>query len=239
MQNIKWVSFAYCNTLSKSILHFLPSSLNTSAPYPVIYNIEIHSKETGTKSISLDDGRLGQPDGVRLEDIFPVLNEVPTGLIALSVEMNVSQPKVDLLSSSCVMEIITASNSVKYLSANLGEEMRLTSKGMLVVTDAYCTSSLLIVNASASSYSPKVLTLNAKSAENPYLYEPVPQVEACTAMEYDFGEKFFNNSEAQECSWGLFRATSACFEEKLPENVAAYAVYRDTTTKRLLSVKAI
>jgi hypothetical protein len=239
MQNISWIAFAVSNTLTKSVMHFFPASNTTNAPYPVIYNVRLFGKEIGEKTITLDDGRLGQPDGVRLEDIFPVLNDSPVGLMALSVDLTISQPKVDISASSCVIEIITASNSVRYFAQQAYVENKKQARGMLAVNDAYNLSSLLVVNCNEKALKPDLLILDQKSSELHFNREGLPEIEVNSAFEYSFEEKSYNTVVPQECSWGLFRSSSVSLAETLPPNTAAYAVYRDTLTKRIVSVKAI
>ena len=239
MQNMNWVAFAISNTLSKSVVHLMPTSNTTNAPYPVTYEITLHAKEFGSKTITLDDGRLGQPDGVRLEDIFPVLNDSPAGLLALSIEMSTSQPKVDLSASKCVVEIITASNSVRFYAKQIAKSSDESIKGMLAVNDAYNFSSLLIVNCSEQQLNSNLLVLDSRNTALNFNNQAMPLIDSNTAMEYNFDEKFYSSVEAQECSWGLFRSNSISLAESLPAKAIAYAVYRDTLTKRIISVEAL
>ncbi len=239
MQSINWIAFGMSNTLTKSVVHFLPTSSSTSAPYPLVYNISLYGKEIGERNITLDDGRLGQPDGVRLEDIFPVLSEAPAGLLALSIVMTTNQPKVDLTASGCVIEIITASNSVRFFAAPDGNRKSENPTGMLVAADAYTSSSLFLVNCTEQAINPNLLVPDQNSSNLQFNHLALPIIEAKSALEYTFEEKFLSNIRPQECSWGMFRANSVSFSEQLPEGVAAYAVYRDTLTKRIVSVKAL
>src|SRR5262245_32337102 len=114
MQSIEWVTFAVSNAISKTIIHFFPSAQVTSAPYPVIFKLNVFGKDVASKNVALEGGRLGQLDGVRLTDAFPHLAEGTTGLIGLHVEITTPQPRIDLSPSHCVIELVSSAQSVRF-----------------------------------------------------------------------------------------------------------------------------
>ena len=225
MQTISWNAFVVNNALTKTIVHFLPASSTTNAPYTVNFSLTLFSADH-KKTVNLDGGRLGQPDGVRLEDLFPALSEGQQGMSGVVIELSTAQPKVDVSASTCVVEFITAANSVRYFAKRQGLPQAQTSRSMLAIKDAYNYSSLVIVNAGDQ----------ACLFKQPAL----PAVQPYSVLEYNFEDSFFSQVDAQECAWGLFRAKASLLEAEEPHNnTVSYALYRDTLTKRIVSIYAL
>ena len=158
MQSVSWITCAISSAISRSIVHFFPSAQITSAPYPVVFKLSIFGKDIQPKYVALEGGRLGQPDGVRLEDAFPQLAEGVSGLIGLKIEVTTPQPRIDLSPSQCVMEIISSAQSVRFNLRQVGQTEKRSNapqpqKSVPIVAginDAFFLSSLALVNAGIS-----------------------------------------------------------------------------------------
>lgn len=237
MQTIDWIGFAVSNALTKTVVHFLPGASGTNAPYPVNFGLTLYTRE-GAKTITLDGGRLGQPDGVRLEDVFPLLSDSTNGMMPLSIELSTSQPRIDLSPSHCVIEFVSAANSVRFY-ATPSTRTANRSNSMLAVSDAFNTSSLFLVNCGETPVNITLLTMQENSRNFEFSPLPLPPIEPKSVLEYPFDEKYFSNIAAQECSWGLLRANCVTFREPPMNNAVAYAIYRDTLTKRIISVATL
>jgi hypothetical protein len=141
MQSIRWLGFCVSQSMSRSLLHFFPSCENASAPYPATCTLTLlkpresparadpaRGAATGDRQVTadglvgqvermvvtLDGGRLGHPDGLRLEDAFPILRTAASGMCGLEIEISTPQPRLDVSSSGCVLEVISQSQPVKY-----------------------------------------------------------------------------------------------------------------------------
>lgn len=140
MQSIRWLGFCVSQSMSRSLLHFFPSCENASAPYPATCTLTLlKPKDSNARPeptlprgstdplagqverivVALDGGRLGHPDGLRLEDAFPVLRTEANGMFGLEIEISTPQPRLDVSSSGCVLEVISQSQPVKYTPKKL------------------------------------------------------------------------------------------------------------------------
>jgi hypothetical protein len=129
MQSIKWLGFCVAQTMSRSVLHFFPSSDNASAPYAASCTLTLFGAGGVRSSVVLEGGRLGHPDGLRLEDAFPALKGEASGVFGLEVEISTPQPRLDVTSSGCVVEIVSQGLPVRFapkklLKAEVSETIR-------------------------------------------------------------------------------------------------------------------
>ena len=108
MYTVRWFGFGVSQALTKSVLHFFPTSANVSAPYPVQCKIEIFSSRFGKKSLVLDGARLHQPDGIKLEAAFPVLEDGAHPIFGICLELSAQAQRVDIRPSQAFVELITA-----------------------------------------------------------------------------------------------------------------------------------
>lgn len=235
MQSISWTAFAVNNSLTKTVVHFLPSATASNAPYPVNFSLVVWAKDF-EKRITLDGGRLGQPDGVRLDDVFPDLNDLSVGLLGVEIELSAAQPRIDISSSACVVEIISAGNSVRYYASDSCGKDKKSAGATLAIKDAYSNSSLIFLNPSSSQLQPEVRSLKNDGQS---IRIEMPGIEARSVVEHSFDEQFFMQSDVHECSWGLFRARPVSLELKEGEDAVMYSICRDVLTKRIVSVSSI
>ncbi len=148
MQTVRWLGFCVSQSMSRSLLHFFPSCENASAPYPATCTLTLLAGEGSGQNnavqphaiqrngpdargaqldaappvravVALEGGRLGHPDGLRLEDAFPTLRTEVSGLFGIQVEISTPQPRLDVGSSGCVLEVISQSQPVRFVPKKL------------------------------------------------------------------------------------------------------------------------
>ena len=103
MQSTSWLTFGVSGAVTRTAIHFFPASLGSGAPYPAQCHLSLLVGQV-RKSVQLDGARLGQPDGLWVEDAFPVLRE-QGGLFGLEITVATSQPRVEVGASSGVMAL--------------------------------------------------------------------------------------------------------------------------------------
>lgn len=267
---VRWLGFCACNALTRSVVHFFPSSGNVTAPYPSNCKITLFGKGLDRKTILLEGARLSQPDGVKLEEAFPALKGGDVnGLFGVIVEMSTNQPRIDVSPSACIVELTTRAHSVRYwpkplqngLSTKTGTKE--ISRGM-VVQDALNQSSLVIVNPETHTLSARCSLLVGEKEGVVVDKESGPQegmhtfdlksheVAGENAIEIPLDDILMQEMRPQECSFGLSRLASIAVEvapsaeqgqgsatSGLHSHSGVYIMYRDTATKRPLSVIAI
>lgn len=228
MFGISWVGIAASNAVTKSVVHFLPSAGNVSAPYPTNCKLTIFGQSVGRKSVTLDGARLNQPDGVRLDQAFPALQEGVSSFFGLAVEITSQQQRVDLGTSSVIVELLSAAQSIRYSPHVFIDDEPYRPKSSVALRDAFSTTSLVIVNGGPEVHRPPV---------NPGF--TVEGVGSDCVMEIELGEKFLQSVEPLECNWGLCRAHSVEVRAEIPSQVGYFLVYRDVTTKRPVNIVAL
>lgn len=228
MQSIRWLGLGISNALTKTVVHFFPSAGNVTAPYPAQCKLTIFGQAIGRRSVVLDGARLSQPDGVKLEAAFPVLQEGLINMFGLIVELNSQQPRIDMTSSSCLVELTSSSPSVKYSPHETYDNESYLPKSGVAFKDAYTSSSLVMVNASGEIHRPPL---------NPGF--TVEGIASDCIMEVELGEPFFKDVEPKECNWGLSRVRAVEVPNEIPSSVAYFTVLRDVNTKRPVTIAAL
>ena len=241
MQNVRWITFGMTGSVAKTAVHFFPYGYNVSAPYPAQCHLSVHYDDL-SKSVILDGARLGQPDGLFLEDAFPGLKDAHNSLFGLELTINCSQPRIELSASSCIVELVSRASAmfgtrfVPRASPGAKVATKPTKTGV-AIKDSYTASSLVFVNFSDTVVNPIVLSDRANgSPEEPTERIPVPEVGPRRVVEFPFDDKFFSEVDLRECSWGLMRARNLFFPEGIPAETCVALLYRDPTSKRPVSV---
>lgn len=104
--SIKWISFGSHGKNTRTALHFFPFAGSISATYQADISIKVFGNDLEEVDVVLEGARLSQPDGLFLDEIFPILFENYQGFFGIEVEVNCDQQQVsDLSSSSCIIEI--------------------------------------------------------------------------------------------------------------------------------------
>lgn len=253
MQNVEWITFSVSSAISRSLVHFFPSAQITSAPYPVIFKLRVFGKDIVSKSVALEGGRLGQPDGVRLEDAFPHLADGVSGLIGLHIEISTSQPRIDLTPSHTVLEIVSSAQSVRFTPIQtLSGERRVMAlndiknrvRAIAGIHDAFFVTSLAVINSGNKPYTPKLISPRPRSVTGSSTGPEISEIGFDTvpgnsAHELSFHEGMYTDVEPQEMSWGLVRSRAFELVGDVPQDVRCFVIYRDTLTKRIVSVTQV
>lgn len=249
MQNVRWLSFCISNAVTRSVVHFFPSSANVAAPYAAECSLTLFGRDSTRKTVVLEGARFGQPDGVRLDDAFPALQEGTSGFFGLEFSISSNQPRTDLQTSGCILELSSRGHSCRFRPLQLIVPEDVQGRALtpephlhgpaLGIKDSFNTTSLVLVNGSDAVYNPKVAVRSNSPGEfgKGLSLEPLA---AQNVIEIDLGEQFVASDEApRECSWGLLRSGGIWLTEPPPLGVAAYLMYRDVVTRRPVSVSCL
>lgn len=228
IQKMRWFGFCVSNAITRTIVHFFPSSGNITAPYPADCKLTVFSSARGPESVTIEGCRLSHPDGVRLVDAFPWLKDDSSHMLGLEVELSTSQPRIDLEGSATVIELASKSQSARFwpslVTSSKSVDKPVRKFSMLGLKDSYQSSSLLLVNYSQQSFN---ATINNGQ---------IAEVGPCRVLELNL-EETLSYTEPRECSWGLIRSSPIAAKlEAAADGSAAFALYRDATTKRIISV---
>lgn len=248
MQQVQWLTFGISSAITKTALHFFPLAASTGAPYPVMVNLSVFSKDFPKKTLVIEGGRLGQPDGFRIEEAIPSLAEALPGFVGLHVELTSPQPRLDLSASCCIVEVVSTAQSVKFtptvadasLTSRTASAQGPTSLTSLpMINDAYGSSSLLVVNSSEETIRPTLSSPVVSGSEVNMESLVSLDIPSNSVGEISVPEHFIQDQQPQECSWGLLRSRVAVFEKLSRPDVCYYVLYRENVTKRIVSAVAI
>jgi hypothetical protein len=249
---VRALAFCFSTAAIKSRVHFFPSAGVTSGPYSISCMLTLFGKGVERRSVMLDGGRLGQPDGVRLEDAFPSLRGEASGLFGLEIQLSCSQGRVNLRASQAAVELVSPQFSALYSVAAFRhadeepqaveneEEQSLThgpSSAMgIAVQESDVTSSLVMINAGAEVVKPELFR-KALGREVPiHVGTLAPE----SSIEVPLDEALFKESSPHECIFGLLRAESLSLGARARRSdTEYYLVYRNPETKRPISVVAL
>ena len=240
MQTATWLTFGISGAITRTAVHFFPASLGSGAPYPAQCQLTLITGGS-RKSVQLDGARLGQPDGVWVEDAFPVLREQQGGLFGLEVTITTSQPRVDLGASAIVMEFASRlpdRPSLRFWPINAQQSDK-TMTSTLLIRDPFMFCTVIAVNGSAEPVTPALHVIApaiAPSISQSVL--TVSPIEAGSVSEIQLNNKAFDELPARECSWGLSRSVGLVRSDQNP-GVSYAVVYWDASSKRPNSVSVL
>ncbi len=243
MQSITWATFCVANSLARTIVHFFPSSGTVTAPYPAVCKFTLFSQGECAKTQSLEGLRLSQPDGVRLEDVFPFLRDGVSGMMGLHITLSTIQPRIDLSPSDCVVEIASRSHSVRFHPKQLeGGKEAVTVDGPLIgFDDQFHKSSLVVVNGAESVFEASLAWPQEEGGEASEVKAARSErLSPWTVEEFPLQKEIEESpTDPFEQSWGNTRAASLSLGEEMPAGSACFMMYRDATTKLPVSVVAV
>lgn len=250
MQTVRWLSFCISNAVTRSVVHFFPASVNTAGPYAAQCKLSLFGKDVEKKSVVLEGARFGQPDGFRLDDVFPQLQEGTSGFFGLEFEISTPQPRTDLSASTCVIELSSRGQSCRFWPRRYIQDTEpsprtaliprtTATRSPLALKDSFSASSLVIVNGTEEPYVPKFVRRGGSTANAEPVLLSLETLAAATVAEFDVSDLATAGQESVECSWGLVRAAGLWLSEPLPEQAVAYIMYRDVVTRRPVSVAAL
>ncbi|MDC0358233.1 hypothetical protein OAO01_05395 [Oligoflexia bacterium] len=264
MQTISWITFGVSNAVAKTVVHFFPSAGNVSAPYPAHCKLSWFGQGSVSKTVTVDGPRLSQPDGVRLDAVFKDLDEGASGFIGVEIALSTVQPRIDLTSSACVVELASRAYSARFRPICLNRDTTQasghgpgSSGPGLALNDSYNTSSVVVVNRTANNLEPKLVSLRTEGVAASVKAESAvalgsessgeitsdalggPVVPPYSVHEIKLGESFFEAQAPKQCSWGLLRSRNVVLSEALPLGAACYMLYRNSVTKVPVSVRGL
>lgn len=253
-QSFKALVFCISTSTIKTRVHFYPSAGSASGHHAISCLFTLFGKGIEKRSVLLDGGRLNQPDGVRLEDAFPSLRTEASGIFGLEIELSCQQSRLPLQSSLAAVELVSPQSTVMYMSVpflpsgeSAGGEQKGEGESKLShprrqsfmgvgLQDAYFSTSLVMVNSSDEVVRPGVFH---RSGEDATALQ-VGTLAAHSAVEIPLEESLFKESSPHECMWGLTRAEKVAVDaNSITPQTAYYLMYRDTVSKRPLSVCAL
>jgi len=239
MNTVRWLAVAPTSPVSRTLVHFFPFSTAVTAPYPCQCRLTVFGAGLETREVLLDGARLGQPDGVRLEDAFPELQHAggDTALPGLEITLETTQQRADIRGSSCIVEILSSAGGriTRYRPVPLE---RCTDRriGIPVVRDALQSTVLFLTNASPEAYAPVLRRVGTDGELAPGDI-PAHTLPPGRTVEIGMPEGLLSAAGAMECSWGLLRSVALYLDA--PPAVAAFLGQRDPATGALLSVRAL
>ena len=240
MQTIRWIAFGLANATTRTALHFYPSAGNVTAPYPVSCKLSVFGEGIEKASISVDGLRLSQPEGIWVDEAFPVLKSGALTLFGLEIVLSCSQHRVELDGSSCIVELNSLAQSVRYWPVSVeGGSGRSRALAAAALRDAFSQTALVAINSTPErqefavalsafeSSEPRTLSSAQAPALPPHALAEIP-------LDLVFDENFAA-LKVREYSWGVLRARNlALLDSHSP--LVAYALHRDSSSRRILSV---
>jgi|688.fasta_scaffold174979_2 hypothetical protein len=211
-------TFCLHSSAIRSRIHFFPSAGMTTGPYSITCTFTLFGKGVERKSVAVDGGRLGQPDGIRLEDAFPALRGDISGVFGLQLELSCQQQRVNMLPSQASVELVSPQFSVLFgfpkftpvdspsdeavdTESEKDSEVPPCKQGVGIL-DSFTTTSLIVINPSKAVVKPNIFKVN--NGERSPLH--VGTVAAESAVEIPLEESLLRDSQPFECSWGLMRS---------------------------------
>lgn len=243
---MKWIGFGLADALTKTTAHFFPCADGSAVPYPADCKITIFGEGHQGISVALEGSRVGQPDGVRMEDAFPAIRDGGSGVFGIEINISTIQPKISLAPSLAMIEMNSKGSTIRYWpvmqQVELGAEgASHTSSGghstLALLRDAYLTPALFVVNARSQNWSGDWKL--ARAGTNDLEALNFPEIGPRSVFEYGFDSKVFYQAQGIECNWGLARGRILVPPPEFPPGVVAFLLQRDSKTKRLMSVSAI
>jgi hypothetical protein len=235
-------------------VHFFPFSGSVAAPYGTECRLTLFGSGVVERSVLLEGARLGQPDGLRLEDAFPEVGAHAEGaLLGLQIDLESTQQRIDLSASGCFVEFLRpgggAAGALRFRplrmtaeSSGVGTKDGEVAAPCVVVADRFQTTSLVVVNRSAEPVIPFVRRPEVGAASRQGGVNPasvaLPSVAPRAVVEFEFDVATFGPAAEQECSWG--RCTTRALDVGPPSpGVAYFTLGRELEQRRLTCVSAL
>jgi|GEM_PF-1208771 len=291
MQTIKWLTFGLSNAVTQTCVHFFPAADSVTAPYPAFCSLSLFGQNLPTqKTVTLEGGRLGNPDGIRVKDAFPALAAESVGVFGLEVEISCAQPRIDVSGSGCVIEFISqgfvtrfwpkqravTQDSNRSIKVRSSQSVDIISKRAasprvgVCLSDPYNSSCLVVVNSSERpvaawlDLSSGCVIGNMSQKDGSRVPEAARlEIPARAVVEFPIADAVYEGGTRQECSWGLLKArvlqvgfdvtelkgrtsdeaspggVAGVETAMLDDALAAFLVYRDLDSGRIVSVVAL
>ena len=243
--------FLFSGAHTSTRVHFMPAVSASTAPTDILCAFTIFGRGIEPKRVVLDGAKAGQPDGIRLEDAFPSLKgEASAGIMGIELELSSSHPRINLLSSLVMIELMGNQFSVVYpadpfaLPPVLESEVeglgvvlgpRRLGHSFLAVSDTLVSSSLVLLNASKSDVRPGLHCVVQGETRPLHVGMVLPG----SVLEVPLDELLFKHSQTQQVGSFSTRAESVHLAEALPLGMAAYMLFREVESRRPISVMGL
>lgn len=237
---MRWISFAQSDSLSRSIVHLFPTSKGGFSAQPLHCTVELFADRPESTAVALDGMQLNQPDGVRLEELFPRLKEGGNSLVGVSVTLETTSGRGDLSPSTCAIEIVNRSGSVHF--AMKRDEANNNCKGPIaVITDRTSMTSLALINQSTRYVELELRNVNlgANGATNGARSLHSLSVAPSSVNEYSLSGQSGLAGEPFSTTHGDVLVEGQELLGDLSEGVVAFVLYRDSVTKAISSVVSV
>lgn len=249
-----WRAFFICNDLTKPVVHFFPQSSGSAAPYGVNCTLTIFGGNLASRSVTLEGARINQPDGIRLDAVFPELLENAQGLVGLDVLLSSTQRRLDLSASQVVIELVKGKQSLRYFAAQVdADDQQRTTDMFPIIQDANAGTTIVAVNGTAST---KTVGLNQAQVQPDSAAEAASSdhVKKCELAGFgliEIGAGAESSAIAPSESATEVNRTSESLVGTRPlqpgvysairpdKSVAYYALVRDLRTRAPLAVQAL
>jgi hypothetical protein len=249
---VKTLGFCLSTPSVRTRIHFFPSGGSIGGAAAVNCSLRLFGKGFESRAVVLDGGRIGQPDGVRLEDAFPNIRSEGSGIVGLEVllECPQGQGRINLQSSHSTIELVSPQFSIAYGCApflalrdkdqgSLTERLiaaRRRNRVGAALHDSLVTTSLVVINASSESLRPDVTHTVGETD----VALPLGTVAPESVVEIPLDESLFKGRESQPCLWGeVCAAKIGLAESAATTDAGYYLVYREPNSKRPVSVCAL
>lgn len=235
---IGWITFGLSSSITRTVVHFFPAGEGITAPYQANCMLSLLAPEKQAESVMLEGARLSQPDGVRLDQVFPEAADSYSGPFGLLIELSTPQPKIDLSASICIIEFASRTASVKFRPCPAGDAGSIRQQSLLAIRNPRCLSSLISVNADNTTGRAAIKGFR-RSEQRPDMHESVElavfDVPGHGVSEIPMNDLFFEAGRTYEGAWGGMEAAGLYVESDSP-GLVHYAAYRDSDSQRLISV---
>lgn len=245
------VTRAFCITTPaiRSRVHFFPSAGTTAGHYPVSCEVTLFGKGIERRSVRLEGGRLNQPDGIRLEDAFPALDQETSGMCGIEVVFECSQARLNLCNSRLVVEVVSPQFSLAYSAVAFSPIIEPIDESAAATTDVI-DDEMIAIAIQDGRMLPSLIVVNpTEELLRPDLVRSVPEGQAALSLgtvapqsvvEFPLDESLCKNAPHHETLWG------SSVVEKLwagsswgRDRAACYVLYRDPISKRPTTVCAL
>ena len=247
MHIVQWHTFALHTSQTKTLVHFFPSAGSMTAPYPAQCKLIAFGQALGVKSVTLDGGRVSQPDGICVDDVFPALQDEKSTAIGLTIEISTMQPRLDIAPSDCVIEFVTEGFSTRFHPyrpgfhpSGSGESGPGTVPIGVMIKDKYTTTSICAMNPSESEAQLHLALLKRNlsgiAEESRLDLSPLPPA---SIREIPIPESHFHGAFEVSQPYGVQQYLPLIRQGMQDQQVVVYSVYRDASTGCPVSVCAL
>lgn len=125
--------------------------------------LKIFGSGMTSREVIIDGVRLGQPDGIKVADVFPELNKTNLSIFGLEIEFISTQSHVDLTSSECIIDFNYPSHTIRFRPIRVEEFMK---SDTWLVDYKDLNASLILINNSNSDVKVNVVDRNENSLLN-------------------------------------------------------------------------